>query len=97
MKINNRKGLFRNRVFKVTFPNYEAMHEFERDAFDIEGLYGILGGVPKTIGGFEDGHWECVYPVLWNKVRNFKLMIGRYNMYAEIFSSKYSITGWEAL
>lgn len=91
--------IFKPKKFMVTFASYDAMREFERYVFDCEVLAGITVSpcVVEQIGPNESGDFCCVYEIKWNKTREFKLMIGRYNLYAKIFSSKYRVNGWEKL
>lgn len=89
--------IFKPRKFKVSFASRDAMKEFELYMHDCEGFRLIQAGITEQIGPKDDGSVECIYTIKWNKVEDFKLMIGRYNLYAEVFSSKFCINGWEKL
>ena len=58
------------RTFKVTFPNSEAMFEFDRYLEDIVGMRDKMVGVP-TVSAYDDGCVNEFFQLRKGRPRNF--------------------------
>lgn len=84
------------RTFMVTFPNSDAMFEFDRYLEDIVGMGDKMVGVP-TVSVHGDVCINEIYPIKKRKAKEFLYAIAKYNVYAKVFSSKFVIRGLEEL
>ena len=84
------------RTFMVTFPNSEAMFEFDRYLEDIVGMHDKMVGVP-TVSAYDDGCINEIFPIKKRKTKEFLYAVGKYNLYAAVFSSKFVIHGLKEL
>ena len=81
-------GIFKSKIFTISFRDYEAMRTFNELLAENKALEQYRKTELKGHFWWWDGYVECAYLICWRDLKEFRLMIERFNKYGNVFYNR---------